>query len=222
MNVGEREGNVVPETSQVPYATDGTDFRGAVKYHYAFALKRFVKFFIIFVAMIVPVFVTGINYLALLATVGSIGLATTVMFFCWRLSWTWRCSRVFRRYPLKFRGPVKKLFLKSSGEFVLCLGEEGADGSLALSAINLLPRTGWDWPKGIADGVWFAGDDVFGGVALVPNSGELLFMQPRDWKQLSERREHAGEDRIKRARQAGLSSVQLSGNSASGALEIHP
>ncbi|GAA2967524.1 hypothetical protein [Streptomyces enissocaesilis] len=198
MNGRELKGNVRPEVARASYATDGTDFRGALKHHYVFALKRFAKYFAIFVPMIVLLFVTGIGYLVPLAVVGFIGLLITVIPFVSAVTWTWRCSRVFRTYPLSFRGPVKKLDSRSGGKLILCLGEEGIVGSLVLSAMDPLSRSGW--PRGIADGVWFAGDDLFGGAAIVPGTGELLFMQPRAWKKLSESRKHADADRIERAR----------------------
>lgn len=191
----------MPETSQAPYATDGTEFRAALKYHYVTALKRFVKYFVIFAPMFVVVFVTGIDYLLPLAIVGFIGLLIALIFFWAALSWTWRCSRVFRRYPLVFRGPVETLQLKGNRVRVLCLGEKGADRSPVLLAVDPLARPG---RAKTLDGVWFAGDDVFGGAALVPGSGELLFMQPRDWDLISGQREKAGTERTKRARQAGL------------------
>ncbi|MGW0550018.1 hypothetical protein [Streptomyces altiplanensis] len=202
MNGRELKDNLRSEAARASYATDGTDFRGALKHHYVFALKRFAKCFVIFVPMIVLLFVTGIDYLAPLAVVGFTGLLITVVLFFSAVSWTWRCSRVFRTYPLSFRGPVEKLDSRSGGKLVLRLGEEGTDGSLVLSAMDPLSRSGW--PGGIADGVWFAGDDLFGGAAIVPGTGELLFMQPRAWKELSESRKQADADRIGRARRAGL------------------
>ncbi|MBT2397844.1 hypothetical protein [Streptomyces sp. ISL-100] len=85
---------------------------------------------------------------------------------------------------------------------VLTIGEKGADRSPVLAAVDPLSRPGW--LKGMEGGVWFAGDEVFGGAALVPGSGQLLFMQPRDWELMSGQREEAGAERLKRAMQAGL------------------
>jgi hypothetical protein len=62
----------------------------------------------------------------------------------------------------------------------------------------------WSWPADISQGIWFAGDDPFGGAALVPGTGELLFMQPRIRELTAEQRENAGPERIRRARRAGI------------------
>jgi hypothetical protein len=42
------------------------------------------------------------------------------------------------------------------------------------------------------------------GAALVPITGELLFMQPHDWPLTFELRANAPADRIAKARQAGI------------------
>jgi hypothetical protein len=186
----------------VPYATDGTDFRGALRYHYFQALKRFAKYAAIFAPMFVLMYATGIGYLLPLGVVGIVGFGIAVIFFSSAVSWTWKCSRIFHRYPLELRDPIEKLELGRNGTLVLGFGQSSADGASEFSARDPLSRTGW--PEGIANGVWFAGDEVFGGAAVVPGTGELLFMQPRDWALMSGQREKAGTERTKRARRAGI------------------
>ncbi|GAA1850000.1 hypothetical protein [Actinomadura bangladeshensis] len=60
------------------------------------------------------------------------------------------------------------------------------------------------WPKEIARGVWFAGDDVFGGVLLVPDTAELMFMQAESWTVHEKARQQAGAERREKAERAGL------------------
>ncbi|MCL8016825.1 hypothetical protein [Streptomyces sp. AS02] len=191
------------EIGQVPGATDGADFRRALKDHYGVTLKRFLKTFPIFAVMCVSLFVTKSEYLIPLAIIGMFGSLITAVGCYARLSLIWRCSRVFRAYPVAFRGPIEKMNLERYARSRLRLRfGEPADQSTTMLAKSALGRYGW--PAGIEDGVWFAGDDPFGGVAIVPSTGELLFMQPSEWMLLAEERESAGEARIEQARRAGI------------------
>ncbi|MEU0741686.1 hypothetical protein [Streptomyces sp. NPDC006134] len=186
-------------TSHVPYATDGTDFRGALRFHYVTALKRFAKYFVIFAPLWPLVIVTNLGYLLPLALVGIVGSAFTMAFFWGRVLWIWKCSRVFRAYPLKFRGPVTKVAMDGHDLF---LRFPGQGDKATMRARNPLMRSGW--PEGIAKGVWFAGDDPFGGAAIVPGTGELLFMQPKEWGLFAEERGRAGAERIGRAKRGRI------------------
>jgi hypothetical protein len=189
-------------TEQATYATDGTDIRGVVRHHYAYVLKRFVKYFVIFapLVVVVPVFKKG--YLIPLGVVGAPGVFMTVIFLGIGMNWIWKCSRVLRTYPLVFREPVEKEHVGSGTAVLLRMGERGAGRSPVMAAKVMAPHSGW--PTGIERGVWFAGDDTFGGVALVPGSGELLFMQPREFKLTPAARRDAGDDRRRKARKAGI------------------
>jgi hypothetical protein len=191
----------VTNTSPAPYATDGTDFRGAVRHYRTIALKRFAKFAVVFVPMWVQIFVWKIGYLLPVAIVGFVGLFFIAVLLYARVTLTRKCSRVFRTYPLEFRGPVEKVRLERPSTLFLRLGGKGAD-SLTMRAKD--PLGGSGWPENIANGVWFAGDELFGGAAIVPGTGELLFMQPQDWNQLSNQREAAGTERIAKAKHAGI------------------
>lgn len=186
---------------RAPYATDGTDARGAVRYHYGVALKRFVKFFPVFLLMWVQLFVWQSGYLLPVAIVGFFGALWTLLLFGSRMVRVWKCSRVLRTYHLQFRTPVEKIGQESSHTLYLRLGGRG-DRSFTLRAKDVVGRGGW--PAGITAGVWFAGDEPFGGAIIVPGSGELFFLQPKDWAARDEDRNRAGLERIERAGRAGI------------------
>ncbi len=199
MNVGKGKGRAVSESAQAPYATDGTDFRGALRYHYVLALKRFARLGPIFLAVWLLVIYLEIDYLFLLGLVGGFGFIYTVIALWSRVLWILKCSRVFRTYPLEFRGPVTKVNRDRELLF-LRFADQGNEATMC--AKSPLNRGGW--PEGISEGVWFAGDDPFGGAAIVPGSGELLFMQPNAWKLFAEQRKNAGAERNKRAWRAWI------------------
>lgn len=203
MTTSEPRGEAVQETTQTPYATDGADVKDALRHHYAIALKRFLKAFAIVTPMAASAFVTKIEYLLPLSIVGMPAVVGTVVVFYARTSLIWRCSRVFRTYPLEFRGTVEKGKLQkyARSRLPLRFGKQ-ADASTMMCAKYVLGGNGW--PEGIENGVWFAGDDPFGGAAIVPGTGELLFMQPSEWVLSAKERESAGEVRIKQAKRAGI------------------
>ncbi|SDP65659.1 hypothetical protein SAMN04487981_13151 [Streptomyces sp. cf386] len=181
----------------------GSDFKSALKDHYGVTLKRFLKVFPIFAVMILLLFVTKSDYLLPLAIIGMFGSLISAVGFYARLSLIWRCSRVFRTYPMEFRGPIEKMHTEKRARSRLRLRfAQQADQSTTMLAKSVLGGNGW--PAGIENGVWFAGDDPFGGAAVVPGTGELLFMQPNEWVLSAKERESAGEARIERARRAGI------------------
>lgn len=200
MKLRKGNGGVEPQSAQPPYPTDGTDFQGALRHHYVFALKRFARLGPVFLAVWLFVFYSKIGSLFLLGIVGCFGFAFTLITLWSRVLWILKCSRVFRTYPLEFRGPVTKV--NRDGELLfLRFADQGNEATMR--AKNPLKRP--EWPEGISDGVWFAGDDPFGGAAIVPVTGELLFMQPNAWKLFAEKREDAGTERRTRARRAWIS-----------------
>lgn len=188
------------EETRAPYATDGTDFQGALKHHRAKALWRFAKRAAVFGLMWLQIFVTRTDYLLPLAIVGFLGLPISIIRLSSSLSWIRRYSRLFHTYPVVFRGPVQQISVERNNCFTVRIGRESS-GSPPMTGTNL---SGKGWPAGGSAGVWFAGDDLFGGAALVPITGELLFMQPHDWPLTSEQRANAPADRIAKARQAGI------------------
>ncbi|MGP3981250.1 hypothetical protein [Streptomyces sp. KR80] len=199
VNTGKGEERAVSESSQAPYATDGTDFRGALRHHYIFALKRFAKRGPIFLAVWLLAFYSEIDYLFLPGLVGFFGFIVTVIFLWSRVLWILKCSRVFHTYPLEFRGPVTNV--RKDGE-LLSFRFHGQGQEATMRAKDPLGRR--RWPEGISDGVWFAGDDPFGGAAIVPGSGELLFMQPNAWRLFAGERKNAGPERIRRSWRAWI------------------
>lgn len=199
MNDRKGEGHVGPQPVQPPHGSDGPDFRGVLRHHYASAFKRFARLGFIFLAVWLLVYYSGIDYLFLLGVVGCLGFIFNVIFLWSRVLWILKCSRVFHTYPLEFRGPITKVNRDRELLF-LRFADQGNEANML--AKSPLARQGW--PEGISDGVWFAGDDPFGGAAIVPGSGELLFMQPNAWKLFAEKRKNAGEERNKRAWRAWI------------------
>ena len=191
------------ETTQAPYATDGTDFRGALSHHYRIALKRFAKFFPAFFVAWIQLFVLKLGFLLPLGIIGFFGAMWTVMLLSSRVGRIWKCSQVLRTYPLEFRTPVEKVDRDGAHTLYLRLGPKDS-ASPTLRAKDVLGRPGW--PAGITSGIWFAGDDPFGGAALIPGTGELLFMQPKEWQLLSGERNSAGTERIRTAKRGGIKS----------------
>ncbi|GAA2505507.1 hypothetical protein GCM10010406_47700 [Streptomyces thermolineatus] len=193
--------STVPKIPQMPTATDGTDVQGVLRRHYAVALKRFAKFSVVLIPMFLSSIVTKIEYLLPLSLVGGIGFVSVALLLYNRMSTVWRCSRVFRAYSLEFRAPVEKVHEQRPLTLYLRLGGEGG-GARIMRAKRLSDGSGW--PEGIENGIWFAGDELFGGAAVVPGSDVLLFMQPSEWKEMDAERRNAGEERTRKAGKAGL------------------
>ncbi|MGW3247836.1 hypothetical protein [Streptomyces sp. NPDC001070] len=183
-------------------AAGGTDVREIVRRQRTTALKRFAKWFAIFAPLWLQIFFTRTGYLLPVAILGFLGLAITLLLAWARLSLLRKCSRTFREYPLEFRAPVEKTHLQGPSTLFVRMGGRGEGLSPTMKTGQAVARPGW--PEGIEDGVWFAGDDLFGGAAVVPASGTLLFMQPRDWDGLAPERRAAGAERIARAGRAGI------------------
>ena len=202
MTVPERwKDGLESNTPPAPYATDGSDFRGAVRYYHVVAVKNFLKFFPVFFLLWVQLFVFHLDYLLPVAIVGMFGMVFTLILLYGRLTSTRRCSKIFQTYPLEFRTPVEKIGMESTHTLYFRLG--GQKGTpFTLRAKDALGRG--RWPVGIVDGVWFAGDEPFGGAMIVPGGGELLLLQPRDWREREEDRGTAGPERVERAARAGI------------------
>lgn len=178
------------------------ELKAAVSRHYGTALKTFLKWGPVLGIWPFVVAFSGIRWLLPLGIIGGCGFLYHLSRLCSSCLWTWRCSRILRAYPSAYRSPVKKLNLRQNGRRFLTLGEGGSKPSPVMSGRD--PLFGKQWPKEIAEGVWFAGDDAFGGAVLVPGSGELMCMQPRDWGALQKERASADPERISRAKRAGL------------------
>lgn len=186
--------------SSPPYATDGSDHRGAVQHHRSVLLKRYATLVIVCIALAASLPVTKSDYLIPLAPLAVMSLLMGTRYWLEQVRWIRRSSRVLDVYGFTFRAPVQTLNLRSAGKRSLRLGRDG-DECPKMSGHQPL---GNRWPKDIAEGVWFAGDDVFGGVLLVPGSGELMCIQPLNWDELAGERSRAGAERLEKAKHAGL------------------
>lgn len=93
--------------------------------------------------------------------------------------------------------------LRGNGRLILRVGDRSTVPTIT-AFDPLTPLTSSGWPRGMADGFWFAGDDVFGGAALVPGTGELLFMQPQEWDEMAEQRANAEPERVRKVRRADI------------------
>ncbi|MFE9441478.1 hypothetical protein ACFYO2_21265 [Streptomyces sp. NPDC006602] len=117
------------------------------------------------------------------------------------------CEKVLHTYPLEYRTRVSKKGSewKYLGDVhTVRLSVRGQHGAPSLRAVNA--STVRRWPKAAEEGgAWFAGDQAFGGVLIVPGSNDMLFVQPADWKKYEQERAQADPQRRALAEQAGIS-----------------
>lgn len=184
----------------LPYASDGSDHRGAVQHHRSVLVRRYAVLVVLCVSLAASLPVIKSDYLIPLAPLSVMGLLMGTRTWLGQMSWIRRSSRVLDVYSFEFRAPVQTLNQRSSGKRLLRLGSD-AEKAPKMSAHQVL---GNRWPQGITEGAWFAGDDLFGGVLLVPRSGELLCMQPLNWDELAGARGGASTERLQKAERAGL------------------
>lgn len=184
-----------------PYPTDGTDYRGAVKYLHTALAKRYAVLVLLGLTIVAVPLVTGVTYLIPLMGVGLLGVMLATYYWFDQLRWVRQCSRVLDVYSFEVCERVEKVELLSGGRRFLVLG---SGDRVSPEMLAREPMGHPHWPERIAEGVWFAGDDVFGGVLLVPGTGELMCMQPVDWNELEAWRTAAGAERHEMAKRAGL------------------
>ncbi|MCT9079477.1 hypothetical protein [Streptomyces fulvoviolaceus] len=117
------------------------------------------------------------------------------------------CEKVLHTYPLEYRTRVSKKGSewKYLGDVhTVRLSVRGQHGAPSLRAVNA--STVRRWPKEAEEGgAWFAGDQAFGGVLIVPGSNDMLFVQPADWEKYEQERDQADPQRRALAEQAGIS-----------------
>ena len=188
-----------PFGAAVPYATDGTDREGPVKHHYKILIGRYLLVAVVSVAMVAVPLAVDVDYLYPFVGTGMVALLLGTRFWLPQIVSMRKCARILKVYDFEFRSPVQKSNLRGNGVRSLTLG---AGGSPRMSARE--PLFSDRWPRGIENGVWFAGDDPFGGVILVPGTGELMCMQPATWSAQDKARRQADHQRRERARRAGL------------------
>ena len=191
-----------PQQSAGPTGTQRV--RAVIRRGYAVSLKRWATFAVPGVAVFAAVLWSQLSWLLPLAIVAFFTVVFTGHLCYARLSLLWQCSRVVRAYPeAVFRAPVEKIQVqRGEKRYVLRLGGGPEGESPEQRAASF--AGGLHWPEGIEDGVWFCGDDAFGGVAVVPGTGDLLFMQPRNWGSAERYRRAAGPLREDQARRAGI------------------
>lgn len=189
--------------SEVPYPVDGTERSAVVKYHRAVVAKRYAVLVLVSVALALVPLVAPVSVLYPLIGVGLALAAAATHCLIDQLRWIQLCSRALQAYTFEFRAPVQTLTLKGGGTRTLRVGGEGS----AFPKMSARATVGHEqWPTGIEDGVWFAGDDAFGGMVLAPSTGELMCMQPLDWQAFADERAQASTDRLAKAKQAGMDS----------------
>lgn len=185
----------------VPYATGSVNAPEAVRYHYAATRKRYFVLAVIGGGLVAVPLVAGVPYLYPLVGVGGVGLLLATLMALAQVSLIRKCAQVLQAYGFEFRAPVNPIMVERRGTRRLRIGEgPGRSPKMAARA----PILSEHWPPGIADGVWFAGDDPFGGVLIVPGSGAMMFLQPRNWRAHRNDRTHAGAERTAKAERAKL------------------
>ncbi|WP_433464223.1 hypothetical protein [Spirillospora sp. CA-128828] len=189
----------------VPFATDGSNRRRPVRYHYSVLVLRYLLAVLVGATLVAVPLAVKVKFLYPFVGVGIVTVAFGTRLWLNQIFWMWKCGRVLKVYDFEFRSPVQKSNLRSAGRRSLTLG---TDGSPRMSARE--PLCSSRWPKEIARGVWFAGDDPFGGVILVPDTGELMCVQPENWSVHEKARQQAGAERRERAAQAGLARKSIS------------
>jgi hypothetical protein len=116
-----------------------------------------------------------------------------------------QCARVLRTYSLEYRPTLQQTNSEwdvYSTVYTVWVHPEEPGDEPGMRAINAAGTR--KWPAGTENGVWFAGDEPFGGVIVVPESNGLMFLNPADWENEAPRRAEAGSERAERARSAKL------------------
>lgn len=185
----------------VPYATDGTDQQGPVVFHRSAALKRYPLVLVLVAVLVGLVVLVKSDYLIPLAPMAVMAFIIGSQTLVGILGAANRCGRVLKVYRFTHRAPVKVLHRARGGKQLFRLGA-GPEESPKLIGAQLGGEK--DWGKRVGEAVWFAGDDLFGGVLLVPGSGELVFVQPNDGPALQPQRAAAAQERKDLAKQAGI------------------
>lgn len=199
-----------PLRGPLPYPTDGSDRRGVVRHHRSVLLRRYGMLLCVVAALVATVFVTRSDYAVICAPAAVIALLTGTVYCGEQMRSVRHAARILGVYEFTFRAPVEKLNLRGSGKRSLRLGGgERGDGQPRPPELSAHQPLGKLWPKNIEDGVWFAGDEVFGGVVMVPGSGELMRVQPLRWDEFGVERIRADAERREKAERAGLTRRSL-------------
>lgn len=185
----------------IPYATDGTDHTGPVQYYRSVMLKRLAMIVAVVAALVCLALVTQADLLFPFLPLSLVSFVIGIHFWLEQWRWIGQCDKVLKVYRFQMCNRAEIVDQRSGGKRTLRLGS-GAERSPKMFARQPMGQS--VWPKRIPEGVWFAGDEVFGGVVLVPGTGELLCLQPMDWQALQGKRNEAAPERHQMAKQAGL------------------
>ena len=196
-----------PARGNVPYATDGSDRLGVVRHHRKVLVRRYGMLLCFVFALVALVVGTKSDYAVMAAPAAVTALLAGTGFWREQIRSVRFAARVLAVYDFTFRATVEKLNLRASGKRSLRLGGgSDAEPSPELAAHQPLGKR---WPENIEDGVWFAGDEIFGGVVMVPRSGELMRVQPMRWDEFALERSRADDERREKAARAGLTRRSL-------------
>jgi hypothetical protein len=188
-----------PETA--PYATDGTDHQGPLAYHRSVLLKRYPLILVSTGVLVGLVVLVKSDYLIPLAPMAALLFVMGTRGLTGELLAANRFARVLKVYRFTHRAPVKVLHRARGGKQLFRLGA-GEQESERLIGSQLGGEK--DWGRRVGDHVLFAGDDLFGGVLMVPGSGELVFVRSNDGPALQPQRAAAAPERKDMAKRAGI------------------
>ncbi|WP_329117061.1 hypothetical protein [Streptomyces sp. NBC_01465] len=183
----------------------GVDVQRALKRSRALVFRRFATIVLVSLLLVVPAPLFHSGFLFPLSFLGICGLIYTFKILPRSLIWLGTCKRVLAAYPSVPRSPMagqQRMTSSKGWKMVVLLGREGVDRSPEMAATAVLGQRR-EIPAEGAE-AWFAGDDLFGGVILLPGTDELLLAEPREWDELAPAREAAGRARRETAKQAGL------------------
>ncbi|MEV0096616.1 hypothetical protein [Streptomyces sp. NPDC050738] len=198
--------NEMSQPARELQAPDTTDQQRILRHARAAVLKRFaVRGGIGAVAFLVQP-LTGVTYLIPLTVAAAAYFMFELVRFLSGLIWARLSGRVLREYRLEMWPRVierEKGWILHGTVFLLSArGPEGkAPRMRAIDAVD-----SGDWPASAVDGVWVAGDPLFGGVMIVPGTDRILFMQPSKWNEMAAERKQAGAERIAKAKRARIDS----------------
>lgn len=194
------------EPGDLPLAGSNLDHRAVVKRHYQTVYRRYAVLAATGVVCVVGALLIQVGYVAPFIGIGLLTFIVATRTWLDQLRWIRRSSRVLDVYHLEYRAPAWNFRTGTRGRLYLRLGS-GEQVSPVLTV--RCPVTPAGWPEALREGVWFAGDDVFGGAVVAPGSGALMCMQPRDWSAQADARARAGTERARKAASAGLDKLAM-------------
>lgn len=177
------------------------DMAAAVRAHYS-AIASWGGVQLLIAAVCVAAdYLLGPSYLWPLSLLSAFVLLLVASGLIGGIAGTRKCARACSVYEATSR-PFKPLNIQANGKSSLRLGDAGAGESPIMAGMD--PLRHGVWPSGHADWVWFAGDDAFGGTVMLPDSGMLIFVQPKDQDEAASARKAADPERTQQAKRAGV------------------